>query len=471
MESKMISKRKIRILAYGDSPAVPSGFGTVMYNLFKRLADSGEYEIDIFGINDRGNWKDPEEHPYRIYPAASMGERDFDPYGRGKFINTVRGGDPDLTPYWDLIFFLNDPYVLERPVPYFKLGTLQAIADIQRTYKEKLPPETWFKTIGYFPVDSALKPRWVSQAVGQVNYPVAYTEYGKKEMEMANEWLVEPLDLKIEVIPHGHDLKNYHPLEEATVNRFRKEYFGGRVRPDTFLVIGVGRNQARKDLARTMYIFREFNKRRPDSHLYLHTQEMKDWDNPEAGWGSLVEFGNQIGLKLGRDWSLPQDFVAMRGFEPEVLNGIYNSADILLSTTQGEGWGLPLTEAMACDTLVMAPNITSIPEILNSQGLEALTPAQLVKKPVRGIPLKSGSSPSEWTSQGAADFERLRPLTNVEDSLDKLFWVYDHPEAAKKITKRARKWVLTLNWDEVVKTWDRLFKEAYAELKEERKAA
>jgi hypothetical protein len=117
-------KRPIKILAYGDSPVVPSGFGTVMRNLFGILGKTGRYEIDLFGINDRGNWKDPARYPYHVYQALPPGETD--PYGRSRFVDVLRGGGLDLQPPWDIIFFLNDPFVLENPIPFFNLGTLPA---------------------------------------------------------------------------------------------------------------------------------------------------------------------------------------------------------------------------------------------------------------------------------------------------------------------------------------------------------
>jgi hypothetical protein len=76
--TKALSKlvRPIKILAYGDSPVIPSGFGTVMKNIFYYLGKSGRYDIDIFGINDRGNWKDPKIYPYHVYQALPPGETD-----------------------------------------------------------------------------------------------------------------------------------------------------------------------------------------------------------------------------------------------------------------------------------------------------------------------------------------------------------------------------------------------------------
>jgi len=452
--------RKIRLLAYGDSPVIPSGFATVMRNIFKALGETGRYEIDIFGINDRGNWKNPQEHPYHVYQASVPGEQD--PYGRGRFIDIVRGGGLDLDFHWDLIFLLNDPFVLENPIPYFKIGTLPAIRDIQKTHYLQLPRQDWFKTIGYFPVDSAVKPHWVSSAINHVDYPVAYTKYGRHEIMSADLQLDQPTKVDPLYIYHGNNFNDFFPLDQEVVKKFRQDYFAGAVRSETFLVTVVGRNQLRKDIPRAMKIFREFQKRRPDSFLYIHAQESETW-------GSLKETALQFGLKQGQDWNYPSDFVASKGFPVDILNGVYNASDVHLTTTQGEGWGLPITEAMATKTINIAPNITSIPELFNTSKLSSIDNLDdVITAPIRGIPLKAGATASEWICHGATDLERIRPLTNVDDGIKKLLWVYDHPQEVKKITRRAFQWVKRLDWENIATKWDNLFIDAFHDLQKER---
>ncbi len=453
--------RPIKILAYGDSPVVPSGFGTVMYNIFSRLGNTQDYSIDIIGINDRGAWKDPDLHPYHVYAAEI--HREKDPFGRASFIDILRGGGLDLQPPWDIVFMFNDPFVLEAEIPYFKLGTIPAAKDIQKTHYTQLPPEMWFKTIGYFPVDSPLKPHWINGAIAQVDKPVLYTQYALNEFQKANDLLDAPHEINPQVIPHGNNFDHFYPLEKVVTQQFRRDFFKKSVREETFLVVAVGRNQVRKDLARTMKIFREFQKRRPDSFLYIHAQD-------QDAWGSLMEVGYQLGLKQGKDWNFPEDFAASKGFPHEILNGIYNSADCILSTTLGEGWGLPLTEAMATKTIVLAPNITSIPEIFNTQKIKKITDMEtLVNQPIRGIPLLAGSTSSEWVNLGAKDLERFRPLTNVDDAVQKLLWIYDNQDKLQPIIDRAFDWIQQLNWDNVVQQWDKLFKQTFKELEIERK--
>lgn len=453
---------KIKILVYGDSPACATGFGQVVRNIFRRLVKTGRYDIDIFGINDRGVWKDPEEHPYRIYPAMRVGDTDF--YGRIRFINVLRGGDTDLKPPWDIIFTLQDPFILEQRLPIFDRGLMSIIMDIfYNLYRKKTDPSYWWKVVSYWPIDSYLKPNWVEQAIGLPNYTVAYTHYGKREIEKANNQLTKPLDFDIKVIYHGVDTDTFKPIDEERKKEFRRRFFKGRVKPGTFLLTCVARNQMRKDIPRVMMIFKEFQRRRPDSFLYIHAKETDVH-------GSLREYANYFNLEYGKDWSVPARFDENVGFPIESLNMIYNVSDAHILATLGEGWGLPLVEAMATRTINLAPNITSIPEIFNTVGRDAVEVEELGKDTsIRGIPLKAHTTSSEWATYGPMDFERIRPLTNVDDAVAKLLWVYDNREKVEEIEERAYRWVQGISWKKIVRQWDELFQQVYRDLEEERK--
>ncbi len=459
-------EKKIRILAHIDSPVVATGFGKVAAGIFDNLVKTGRYKIDIFGVNDSGAWKDPEKYAYRIFPAMLPGvPGDF--YGRVRFINVVRGADLWVKPSWDIIFTLNDPFIFEEPVLTPEIGMMDALKDLSDLYRKNLPPEHWFKSVSYWPVDSPLKENWIEHAVALPDYSVAYTEYGKREIEKSNQKLPKPLDLDISVIYHGVNFEHFKPVDDAAKVEFKSKFFK-KARIDysrTFIVGTVARNQMRKDIPRAMKIFKEFQKRRPDSLLYVHAKE-------NDSWGSLHEYARQFNLELGRDWIFPGNFSENVGYPIEALNLIYNSLDAHLLTSHGEGFGLPIIESMATKTVNIAPNITSIPEIFNTEGNNIENVEELsTNEQIRGIPIKAFSTSSEWTTYGPTDYERVRPLVNVDDAVRKLIWVYDHPEETKKITERAYNWIKQYSWEIIANQWDELFQKVYSDLEEERRQA
>lgn len=458
--------KKIKVLVYGDSPACSTGFAQVIRGIFNRLGKSGKYDIDIIGINDRGGWKDPEQYPYRIFPAASPVATGTDYHGRPKLLATLLGKDPDIVHKpWDIVFLLNDPFILEQPVEIFGKGALDVISQIQQQFNQKLPPEYKFKTVYYIPVDSPLKPNWIEKSIALSDYPIAYTEYARREIEKADNELSTPtqVPLRTEIIYHGVDMNVFRPLPEEERQDFRDHFFSGKVNKETFVVIVVARNQLRKDLPRTMQIFKEFQKRRPDSFLYIHAQ-LHD------AWGSLLEYGKQFGLEYGKDWGAPARFNANTGYSLEMVNNLYNAADCVLSTTLGEGFGFYNLEGFATKKVVLAPNNTVHPEIFGYNPKDDLDIDKLCTT-VRGIPLKCQSNLSEWATYGPGDMERVRPLVNTEDAVKKLIWVYDNPDKVQQIVDRAYEWVKDYTWDKVAVQWDALFTRVVKQLEYERAEA
>src|SRR3990167_9709238 len=216
--------KKIRILVNADSPRAATGLGSVTRGIFNNLAKTGKYKIDIFGVNDLGFLDpDPEKYPYRILPAMIPGiQGDF--YGRIRFINIIRGADRNfLTPPWDIIFTLNDPFIFEEPVLTPEIGMMDALKDLQGLYKKDLAPEAHFKICAYWPVDSSLKENWITHAIGHPDYSVAYTNYGKSEIEKTNNKLEKPLKLNLSVIYHGTDTESFHPISEEEKKEFKKK--------------------------------------------------------------------------------------------------------------------------------------------------------------------------------------------------------------------------------------------------------
>lgn len=476
MSQKKIKKQKsetavkpMRMLFWGDTPDCATGFGTVSRNILKRLAMTGRYLIDVIGINDRGGYKDPYKHPYRIYPAKigiDVGY-DADFHGRGRLVSSVLGKDPDLKPPWDIVFTLNDPFILEEPVRVFNEGTMVVLKKAQEAFKKspKVPVEYNFKIVSYWPVDSLIRGNWLEKAVALSDYPVAYTQYCKDEIEKADISLTKPTKVgeRTRIIYHGVNLEDFHPITDKERMDFREKFFDGRVKKDTFLISVIARNQMRKDLSRTLAIFAEFLKRRPDSFLYLNCQD-------NDAWGSLQEFArNYRNLRYGENWITPAVFSANAGFKIDTINRIYCASDCILSTSLGEGFGFYNLEGFATKTVVVGPNNTTHPELFNYDKSEDITDIEKIYTKLRGVPMLSGSTSSEWVSFGNGDLERVRPTTNVADAVKKLIWVYDNTDKVKEITERAYNWVINYSWDNVVKEWDKLFTEVYEQLQKERK--
>ena len=404
-----MNSSKINVLAYCDAPTCATGFGTVSRNIFEGLYKTGRYNIDILGIN---YWGDPHNFPYRIWPTGT--NQDKDPYGRKK----VCGMMPQME--YDILFFLQDTFILDF-LP-------ELIPHLKNQGKK-------FKSICYFPVDGTPKEQWVKN-ISVVDYPIAYSEFGKREALKAYDDCPE-----LDVIPHGVNIEEYKPLPKDEVSDFRSRYFGPHA--DKFIFTNLNRNQQRKDIPRTIQAFVEFRKHVKDSILYLHmAQQDQGWD--------LTEICRSYGLDTAKDVIFPENFGPNQGYPRQVVNMLYNCSDCVISTTLGEGWGLSWIEAMATKTPILMPANTALVECITED---------------KGTLTKSGYDASHFTIL-PHDNEILRPLVDVEDMVEKMLWVYNNYDEAMTKAEKAYEWVKNdLNWKGVIADrWVSVFDKMYTEV-------
>lgn len=404
-------ERRIRVLAYCDSPTCATGFGTVSRNILAGLYNTGRYAIDILGIN---YWGDPHGYPFRVWPTGTNQERD--PYGRKKVFGMIPKMD------YDLLFFLQDSFILDF---------LPQLHDHLRG-----PAGKEFRSLCYFPVDGTPKTEWMKN-VNACDYVVAYSEFGKEQAKLANP------DMKdLYVIPHGANTSDYFVAPEKDVTAFKSQFFGQHA--DKFVFTNLNRNQQRKDIPRTIAAFAEFRKQVPESILYLHMAKQ------DQGW-NLEEVVKSFGMDTTNDVIFPRNFGPNQGYPRQIVNMIYNISDCVISTTLGEGWGLSWTEAMATKTPVIMPANTAMVENITEE---------------RGWLVKSGTSAS-LTTVLPHDNEVVRPLVDVEDMVEKMLEVYNNREEAARRAENAYEWVVNdLNWQQsVVPKWVELFDEAFTDLK------
>jgi glycosyltransferase involved in cell wall biosynthesis len=241
----------------------------------------------------------------------------------------------------------------------------------------------------------------------------------------------------LRVIYHGNNPSNFFPIQDKKdVADFRKQYFNGKA-DDRFLIVNINRNQPRKDIARSLMILKELWDRGRRPLLYLHMQY-------EDSGGNIFTIANQLGLGKEYEFFLPSPkiFNANQGMPIDDVNRIYNAADLVLSTTLGEGWGLSMTEAMATKTPVVAPDNTSFTE------MGAMNRVKLIP---------SGADPSMWIVK-EQDNERLRPLMDVKAAADAIEKIMDDQE--KPNVEAAFQWVSNLTWSNICKQWIAVVDEA-----------
>lgn len=163
---------------------------------------------------------------------------------------------------------------------------------------------------------------------------------------------------QIDVILPGVD-DCYRVLPDAAVQRFRDEKGIGR------FLLHVGTLQPRKNITTLIEAFAQLPM--PDLQLVLVGGK---------GWLYDQIFARIQALGI-------EDSVIFTGYVPdEELPLWYNAAELFVFPSVYEGFGMPVVEAMACGTPVVASNSSSIPEAVGAAGLlvDPYSVAQLVDR-------------------------------------------------------------------------------------------
>ncbi|MBW9223589.1 glycosyltransferase family 4 protein [Methanothermococcus sp. SCGC AD-155-E23] len=153
---------------------------------------------------------------------------------------------------------------------------------------------------------------------------------------------------KIEVIYHGVD-EDYKPLPEKEVEMIKKKY-----NITTPFILYVGSLKPLKNIPTLIKAYYKLRKQGLEYKLVITGK--KRWKYREI-------------FKLINKLNLQKD-VIFTGYVPrEDLPALYNAADLFVSPSLYEGFGLPPLEAMACGTPVITSNTSSLPEVVGDAGI------------------------------------------------------------------------------------------------------
>ena len=182
-------------------------------------------------------------------------------------------------------------------------------------------------------IDISARIQWIftPRALRKVDRIIAISEFTKKEVVR----LTGAEESKVDVVHQGVDRSRYRPMDKKECKR----RFGFNTNVKHILVVASNLKQKRMDL--TKRVFEEVRKRRSDVKLI------------KAGYAHTL---------IGED-------IINTGYVPEPeMPILYNSADVFLHTSEYEGFGFPILEAMSCGVPVVVSNKAAIPEVVGSYG-------------------------------------------------------------------------------------------------------
>jgi glycosyltransferase involved in cell wall biosynthesis len=157
----------------------------------------------------------------------------------------------------------------------------------------------------------------------------------------------------VAVVPGGVEPRFMRASDPAVLHRAREKLGVG----EAPFILSIGVIEPRKNLNRLMDAFRILKERKnvPDN-LKLVLAGGKGWLYDEI-------FQHHADSPVRDDILLP-GFVS-----DELLPAIYSTADALAFPSLYEGFGLPILEAMACGTPVVASRASCLPEVAEGAAL------------------------------------------------------------------------------------------------------
>jgi glycosyltransferase involved in cell wall biosynthesis len=343
-----------------------TGFGVVTHAIGERLVRDYGHDIHVLATNYRGDYWETNLKLYA--PNIRVG---MDAYGQSRFIEMLALVEPDV------VFVLNDPFVILK----FLFSNKYDTDRILLRYRPIL---------SYIPIDGHNQPPgW--NVLAKVTNRVAMSKYGQKLMPES------------QLVYHGVDTDRYWPVSEerpiviSTGLELKskadcKEAFG--YPRDSFLVLRVDRNSGRKDFPASWAALLPVMHRHKDIIVHFHCQGQNDLH------------GVDLGAMFSRDpdtrdrFFLPDFKDTFIGWTTEDMNALNNAADVFLTTSRGEGFGLTIAEALACGVPVIGQNITAIPEVVGPGGITL--------EPEREITVPSGQD--LWLADIGAFTEAIEQL-------------------------------------------------------------
>jgi glycosyltransferase involved in cell wall biosynthesis len=208
------------------------------------------------------------------------------------------------------------------------------------------------------------------------------------------------------------------------------------------MLLFVGRPNWRKRITHMMKIVEELHDRGNDDFMFFFHSNMSD---PAAMGNNIAELIDASGIERK---VIRSKFHWDMGISKEELNVIYNLATLYFAPHGGEGFGMPIAEAMAAGTPFIASDYCTSREFAgdnNERGF--LGPVQ--------VPVDARGKPQ-------LDRGVVRPYPKVKEFADIIEQVWDDNKRLKKMGENGVKWavkncspsVIAYKWRKIIDQFD-----------------
>lgn len=358
----------MRLLIVSDSPDAATGFGTASAHLLPRLARAG-FDIDLLAI-----------------------------YAYGSGIRVTDWGTAFPVDRSDSMGFLRLASVIERgPAAVVLMHELVYCQEWAR----RLRAAGWAGPIvGYFPVYGPVFSPMEKAGLRLMDERVTLSTYGAQ--------VVEGLGYRATSIHLGVDTERFKPAPSPLRRRLRREMgWNGK-----FVVAYVARNRWNKQQPKLMKAARILDDAGDRDFLfYLHCVPTPGPPHWVPGQGAVTQEYDLVSLRryLGLEGIVcfPDELTDQNeGIPQDRLIQRLQAADCVAHVAHGEGFGLPLVEAMACGLpVVHTADGRVMSEIVARAGIGVRATQELAD----GVGNRFGDvTPAQWAEAIRSLRDRLR---------------------------------------------------------------
>lgn len=311
----------LRILVGSDSPNIPSGFSQQLTGIAQYLAKEG-HDVWYLGWQSRHDYK-ATDWDFEILGVTTQ-------FGRNDWAGAFKKAQPDV------VISLGDAHMVD------------ALA--------KLPQRPLW--IMYYPLDGDPISKYIGETLKGADVLVAMANYGwqltKKEISITPEY-----------IPHFYKPEDFYNMGDEMKLEVRNEI---GIMDDAFVIGCIARLNPRKHHQRLLFAFRLFLNTLPDEEkektfLYLHLDPYDPlvFQDPNHNY-QFIEWIDTLGLE--KNVLLTPGNTYSSGLPASYVNKLYNSFDVHVISTGGEGFGVPFIEAAATGIPTIATDYTTTKEHL-----------------------------------------------------------------------------------------------------------
>ncbi len=336
---------KCRFMIVGTHAHQYTGYSKVTYNMVCELAKEESW-LDVIHF---GFQKHPQIPPlYRPYPPQV------------KVVDAValevaaaQGKEPQST-----FGFAFLPEVIKREKPHVVLiyNDMSVIAQFLESIR-KSGIERSFKLWIYVDQVYTMQPQpFIDLLNRDADRVFAFTQYWKKCLK--EQGVNRPLD----VIGHGFDSAVFKPMPKTEARKMLG------IPEDAFIYMSLNRNTPRKRYDLLVMAFAELVLKYPTKPVYL----LCICDKGERGGFLIFDIYLRELKKRGADVDRYSSRIILSAkelsFRDDEINAFYNVADVGVSTTEGEGWGLCNFEQMGVAIPQVVPDVGGFKEYCTTEN-------------------------------------------------------------------------------------------------------